>query len=689
MQRSTSRDLFELLSSMRFAISLLTVLAIASIIGTVIDQNEVFNAYLNQFGPFWFPVFEALGLYSVYNAGWFLVILAFLVLSTTLCIVRQTAPMLREMRSFREHARELSLRQFAHQQRFTHPLAPALASERVLDYVARAGFRARSNRRSDGLLIAAKQGSAGRSGYFLAHAAIVLICVGGLLDGDLPLRLQVALGGKATTAGNQLIADIPESARLDARNWSFRGNVFVPEGRSNRYAVLRLGDGILLQELPFTVSLKRFHIEHYENGMPSRFASDLIISDHDTGESFEHTIEVNRPLEYRGITMYQSGFEDGGSQLALQVRSLIAGATDAEPALEGAVGDTLELAHPQYRYALELTDFQAFNVEDFGHADDDGGVSARARLARQLGSGAAGANRRDFRNLGPSFTYKLRDDAGQAREFHNYMLPIERDGGWFMLSGMRESPAEPFRYLRLPIDEAGGLDTWFAIHRLLFDRERHAALAWRLATRNLGTDSADQQARARFAETALHTATLFADKGFESIGRFIENTVPATDHERATDVFLTLLQGLAWEAWMLAREEAGEPELEFDATRAMFVHNTLSALSDSRFYGAPLVVLLTGFEHRQATVLQVTRSPGKPVVYLGSLLLVLGVFAMLYIRERRLFVLLKDDGDTLVALSSNRKTLDIDETFERHVQGLRAALGSPATAPGHQSPRGT
>lgn len=688
MQRSTPRDLFELLSSMRFAISLLTVLAIASVIGTVVEQNQAFNAYLNQFGPFWFPVFEALGLYSVYNAGWFLVILAFLVLSTTLCIVRQTAPMLREMRSFREHARELSLRQFAHQSRFTHRLAPAQASEQALDYVTAAGFRARTSTRSDGVLIAAKQGSAGRSGYFLAHAAIVLICIGGLLDGDLPLRIRMALDGKATTAANQLISDIPESARFGADNWSFRGNVFVPEGRSNRYAVLGLGDGILLQELPFTVSLKRFHIEHYDNGMPSRFASDLVIDDHETGESFAHTIEVNRPLAYRGVTMYQSGFEDGGSLLRLRVRTLVAGTTGAEPTLEAAVGDSVALAHAHYRYALELTDFQAFNVEDFGHPDDEV-ATTRERFERHLGSGASGAARRDFRNLGPSFIYKLRDEAGQAREFHNYMQPVERDGAWFMLSGVRDSQAEPFRYLRLPVDEQGGLDTWFAIHRLLFDPERHAELARRLAARNLGADGADPQVLQRFAETARQTAALFADKGFESIGRFIETTIPEQERERATDLFLNLLQGLAWEAWMLARDEAGEPELAFDAPRAMFVHNTLSALSDSRFYEAPLLLQLTAYEHRQATVLQVTRSPGKPIVYFGSLLLVLGVFAMLYIRERRLFVLLKNDGETLVALSSNRRTLDIDETFERHAAGLRSALGQPTQASEHDSQRGT
>lgn len=60
---------------MRFAVSLLTVLGIASIIGTVLKQNEPYTNYIVQFGQFWFEVFEVLGLYDVYHSVWFLLIL--------------------------------------------------------------------------------------------------------------------------------------------------------------------------------------------------------------------------------------------------------------------------------------------------------------------------------------------------------------------------------------------------------------------------------------------------------------------------------------------------------------------------------------------------------------------------------------------------------------------------------------
>ena len=50
---------------MRFAITLLTVIAIASIIGTVLKQNEPYPSYVIEFGQFWFTIFEWLGLFDV------------------------------------------------------------------------------------------------------------------------------------------------------------------------------------------------------------------------------------------------------------------------------------------------------------------------------------------------------------------------------------------------------------------------------------------------------------------------------------------------------------------------------------------------------------------------------------------------------------------------------------------------
>ena len=86
---------------------------------------------------------------------------------------------------------------------------------------------------------------------------------------------------------------------------------------------------------------------------------------------------------------------------------------------------------------------------------------------------------------------------------------------------------------------------------------------------------------------------------------------------------------------------------------------------------------LKDFTQVQASVFQVARAPGKTIVYLGCAFLILGVFAMLYVRERRVWVWLApgDQADdpasgsagssqATMALSTNRKTMDGDKEFE-------------------------
>ncbi len=97
------------------------------------------------------------------------------------------------------------------------------------------------------------------------------------------------------------------------------------------------------------------------------------------------------------------------------------------------------------------------------------------------------------------------------------------------------------------------------------------------------------------------------------------------------------------------------------------------SLSDSAFYPAPVLIRLESFEQRQASVFQVARAPGQKLVYLGAVLLTIGIFAMLYIRERRLWVwLAPTTGGTslMMALSSPRQSLETDQEFEQLKQHL-------------------
>ena len=50
---------------MNLAITLLVAVAFSSVIGTILKQNEPYQNYILEFGPFWFEVYKSLGLYDV------------------------------------------------------------------------------------------------------------------------------------------------------------------------------------------------------------------------------------------------------------------------------------------------------------------------------------------------------------------------------------------------------------------------------------------------------------------------------------------------------------------------------------------------------------------------------------------------------------------------------------------------
>ncbi len=110
--------------------------------------------------------------------------------------------------------------------------------------------------------------------------------------------------------------------------------------------------------------------------------------------------------------------------------------------------------------------------------------------------------------------------------------------------------------------------------------------------------------------------------------------------------------------------EQGKPLVTLNPQAVAFLQDTLGAMNDLHFYGTPYYFQLDDFEHKEASGLQLTKSPGQKWVYLGSVLLVLGIFAMFYIRERRIWLLLKaNTQEVLLAMSSNRKNLDFDQNL--------------------------
>ena len=77
-------------------------------------------------------------------------------------------------------------------------------------------------------------------------------------------------------------SQIPPQSRLSTSNLSFRGNVTIPENSSADVVFLNAGNGYFVQDLPFLVTLKN-SMDYYSTGMPKLFASDLVVTDKQTG----------------------------------------------------------------------------------------------------------------------------------------------------------------------------------------------------------------------------------------------------------------------------------------------------------------------------------------------------------------------------------------------------------------------
>jgi cytochrome c biogenesis protein len=698
------RSSVELLSSMRFSISLLTVICIASVIGTVLKQQEPLTNYVNQFGPFWAEVFRAVSLNTVYSAWWFMLILAFLVLSTSLCIARNTPKILADWNQLKENVREQSLKAFGHRAEETLGEAPETAARRIGQTLVQGGWKVKLQQRDapggTGWMVAAKAGAANKLGYIAAHGAIVLVCVGGLLDGDLVVRAQMWLNDKSIYSGGGLIADVPAQHRLSERNPTFRANLLVAEGTQSSTAILNQPGGVLLQDLPFSVELKKFIVEYYSTGMPKLFASEIVIHDRETGEKIPHRVEVNHPAHHKGIEIYQSSFDDGGSSVTLKAVPMAVGAQPSSKPFEiqGTIGGSSSLTNGPEKMTLEYTALRVINVENFSGSGNLGAsgadvrkVDLRQSIETRLGAANKTKEQKELRNVGPSLSYKLRDAAGQAREFHNYMLPVKMDSAEstpaLFLLGVRETPAEPFQYLRIPADEQGSMEGFLRLRRALADPAQRERAVQRYVRQAIAADRPDLAQQ--LAASASRALALFAGPdqpaagqpravaGLQAISDFMESNVPEAERNRAGEVLVRILNGVLFELTQLTREQNGLAPLQPDERTQAWMAQAVLSLSDAHHYPAPMAFELKDFTQVQASVFQVTRTPGKNIVYLGCALLILGIFAMLYVRERRLWVWLAPAGtDTgkgpesgtgsqaTMALSTNRQTLEVDREFE-------------------------
>ena len=612
---------------MRFAITMLSIVAIASIIGTVIKQSEPYNNYLIQFGQFWFPVFEQFDLYNIYQAIWFLIILLFLVISTTLCVSRNTPKILKDIKKFQSSLTPSSMKKFRNYYEFkSHKNL-----EEISKIFMRQGFQIKKSNNPS--LVIAKKGTLQKLGYIFTHLAIIVISVGGLLDGNLLFKIQQTLGIKEVETRNLKFSEVPSKSQLNENNFSYRATLMLNEQEKNDKALIRAKDGYLVQHLPFEIKLDKFYIEHYSTGQPKSFLSDIRIQHN--GEEFLKTISVNKPVSIDGVTIYQSDFQDGGSRLSLTLLSLF---DEFKPiGLSSEVYKQNEFNTDNENYVFEFDDFREFNIFQ---------VKTNDALATK--------------NIGPSVVYKFRNSSGQALEYQTYQNPIPESDKFYFMSGMREDLQSEFRFLRIPADN----NLQISGYQMFVKNLKSDVLIKKNINQLINKSSflVDEAARKSFQQNTYDIFQTFLRSGYTGIASVIEKSIPIENQETVAESYIKIIYFLA--------ETINQDLIKNQLIDVSFIQDALNTYSDSFFYGPSPFVILNEYEKIYASGLQLTKDPGKIWVYIGALFLVIGIFCMIYVQEVRVWISRKTKNNYAIAFASNREHIDFDRFCENMVKKL-------------------
>lgn len=88
---------------MQLAIWLLTIIAVLSLVGTFIPQNEESAFYIDKFGHAGYDVLSKTGLTTIYSSWWFILFLILLFLNLSVCLLNRFSLKIRALGSMMSH----------------------------------------------------------------------------------------------------------------------------------------------------------------------------------------------------------------------------------------------------------------------------------------------------------------------------------------------------------------------------------------------------------------------------------------------------------------------------------------------------------------------------------------------------------------------------------------------------------
>jgi cytochrome c biogenesis protein len=270
-EKGFGASLWDSLSSVRLTIPLLIILAVTSIIGTVIPQNASLEEYLQVYKVTTYKILRILGLLDMYHAGWFYFLLALLSLNLLVCSQKRFRSVLKFFGQPEIRLEEGQWKAISPSRKVSQPVLPDKSLIQVQETLSRIFGRSQVLTADKSYHLFAEKGKFSRLGFYFIHLSILVILAGAWIG----------------------------------LHFGFRGYVNIAEGETVGRVVLRSGQQT--HPLGFKVKLDKFNVSFYSSGAPQEFKSTVTILEGDR-KVFTESIRVNHPLTYRGISFYQSSY---------------------------------------------------------------------------------------------------------------------------------------------------------------------------------------------------------------------------------------------------------------------------------------------------------------------------------------------------------------------------------------------
>ncbi|MGC5017245.1 cytochrome c biogenesis protein ResB [Micromonospora sp. DT47] len=270
------RNSWRQLTSMRTALILLFLLAVAAIPGSVLPQRGVNPEKVNQYfvdHPDLAPKLDRIGAFEVFGSIWFSAIYLLLFTSLIGCVLPR----------MRDHLRALRSRPPAAPKRLERlPQHAVLESPAAADPAAIAAVLRRRRWRVEvrGNEVSAEKGYLKETGNLLFHTSLVAVLLG------------VALGSWYGWHGNKLLVAGEENAFCNTRQ---------------QYAEAKLGPRVDSADLPpFCLTLDDFDARFLPSGQPESYRATVTVDERD-GATRQAGFSVNSPLRLGSANVYLLG----------------------------------------------------------------------------------------------------------------------------------------------------------------------------------------------------------------------------------------------------------------------------------------------------------------------------------------------------------------------------------------------